>query len=94
MRAFVAVELSEESRRQAADLEADLGLAGADVKWVKPENLHLTLKFLGELDEERLPSLTAALRKGLGRKRRLRRASVLRQCSANAWQRPNGLLSG
>jgi len=32
------------------------------VRWVRPENLHLTLKFLGEVEESRLPPLTEALR--------------------------------
>ena len=61
IRAFLAVELPEALRQEVADFEADLQRAGADVKWVAPANLHLTLKFLGNVAEERVSSLTEAL---------------------------------
>jgi 2'-5' RNA ligase len=62
MRAFIAVELPEEIRQEAAALQSDLRGAGADVKWVEPANLHLTLKFLGEIEEAQVTPLTEALR--------------------------------
>lgn len=36
------------------------------MKWVRPENIHLSLKFLGEVDEAREPELRAALRHAAG----------------------------
>lgn len=36
------------------------------VKWVRPENIHLSLKFLGEVDEAREPELREALRRAAG----------------------------
>jgi RNA 2',3'-cyclic 3'-phosphodiesterase len=36
------------------------------VKWVRPENIHLSLKFLGEVDETREPELMAALKQAAG----------------------------
>ena len=36
--------------------------ADAGLRWVRPEGIHLTLKFLGETDEEDLPGIIAALR--------------------------------
>ncbi len=62
MRAFIAVELPEEIRQEVASLQADLRAAGADVKWVEPVNLHLTLKFLGDIEEAQVGSLKEALR--------------------------------
>jgi 2'-5' RNA ligase len=50
MRAFIAIELPEEIRVALSQLQEQLKKAGADVKWVKPQNIHLTLKFLGEID--------------------------------------------
>ncbi len=61
MRAFIAVEISEAARTGVARLQEQLKTAGADVNWVEPQNLHLTLKFLGEIEESRVPELTAAL---------------------------------
>ncbi|HID10750.1 MAG TPA: RNA 2',3'-cyclic phosphodiesterase [Candidatus Latescibacteria bacterium] len=54
VRTFVAVDISDEARRSVQDLEDELRRYRADVRWVAPENLHLTLKFLGEIEEERL----------------------------------------
>lgn len=53
MRAFVAIELSNEIRGSLAQIESHLKYSGADVKWVEKDNIHLTLKFLGEITEEK-----------------------------------------
>lgn len=50
VRTFVAVEVSEAVRSRAAKLIQQLRQAGADVAWVAPQNMHLTLKFLGDVD--------------------------------------------
>ena len=55
MRSFIALEMPPEVKEFAAGLIKELKPSGADVKWVEPGNLHLTLKFLGEVD----PSATA-----------------------------------
>lgn len=61
MRTFIAIEISEEIRKSLAQIESHLKYAGADVKWVKPENVHLTLKFLGEIDEKKVIEVIPAL---------------------------------
>ncbi len=50
-----------EVKEFAAGLTRELKSSGADVKWVAPDNLHLTLKFLGEVEEAALPGLKTAL---------------------------------
>lgn len=57
MRMFVAVPLPEELREQIALMQAGL----ENVRWVAPENLHLTLRFLGDLDGAEAADLDAAL---------------------------------
>lgn len=54
MRAFIAIELSKEIRDSLSHLQEQLKVSQADVKWVSPQNIHLTLKFLGEVDESKL----------------------------------------
>ncbi len=54
MRAFIAIELPERIKDFLSRIQGQLKSAGADVKWVEPQNIHLTLKFLGEINEERL----------------------------------------
>lgn len=67
MRTFIAIEISEEMRSALAQAEAHLKYAGADVKWVEPKNIHLTLKFLGEIDESKVGLVTAILDEIAGR---------------------------
>lgn len=49
IRCFVAVTLPEPTRKQLGALQGRLKRAGLQARWVRPEALHLTLKFLGEL---------------------------------------------
>jgi len=50
IRTFVAVEASAAVRHSALRLIDQLRAAPAQVKWVEPENMHVTLKFLGDVD--------------------------------------------
>lgn len=53
-RIFVAVALDERLRDAINDLERRLEEAGARLRWVKPENLHFTLRFLGRISDAQL----------------------------------------
>lgn len=57
MRLFVGLPLPEDLRQRLAGLAS--GLPGA--RWVAPENLHVTLRFLGEVDEGLAEDIDAAL---------------------------------
>jgi len=61
MRVFIAIDIDDKMRAAIADvqkqLNAKVDIKKGDVKWVEPENIHLTLKFLGELDEAKLPEV-------------------------------------
>jgi 2'-5' RNA ligase len=62
IRAFFAVELPPQVRAElAASLEALRPELPQAVRWIPDENLHLTLKFLGELPAERLPKLVGSV---------------------------------
>ena len=63
MRAFLAVELSEEVRAELARLGDSLRRCPVKVSWVKPDNLHITLRFMGEIgapDVDRLSERLAS----------------------------------
>lgn len=63
LRLFVAIELPAEVRQALLRVQDDLRRAGADrLRWVRPEGVHLTLKFLGEVEAARVDEITAALR--------------------------------
>jgi 2'-5' RNA ligase len=62
MRLFIALELPEPVLAALATTQQQLRRTGDHpVKWVAPESVHLTLQFLGEVGEERVPALLAAL---------------------------------
>ncbi len=61
MRLFVALDLTDAVRAAIAELLARLKPTTGAVRWVQPEVLHLTVKFIGHLGEEKLPALRDAL---------------------------------
>jgi 2'-5' RNA ligase len=60
MRIFVALFPPEELRRSLLESAQELEVSGR-VRWVRPEGVHLTLKFLGETPEEAVEGLQQAL---------------------------------
>ena len=58
VRLFVTVEINEEFREKLVEFQNTLKKADADVSWVTPENLHITLKFIGYIDEEKIASVS------------------------------------
>ncbi|MCM8757907.1 MAG: RNA 2',3'-cyclic phosphodiesterase [Candidatus Omnitrophica bacterium] len=63
MRTFIAVELPSEIKEYLSYLQVDLKSCNADVKWVEPKNIHITLKFLGEVKEEKITSIKKIMEK-------------------------------
>lgn len=58
---FIAVELGPAVRRAVEEIQASLRAATTDVSWVRPENFHLTLKFLGATPAEKVGSVEQAV---------------------------------
>jgi 2'-5' RNA ligase len=61
VRSFVAVNIPSALREEIGGFFADLRTRVRGVRWVAPDNLHLTLKFLGEVERTRLPEVEEAL---------------------------------
>ena len=62
VRCFIAVELPEEVRDEIAQLQAQLKSDNQPgVKWVNPYGIHLTLKFLGSVAQDRISQITRAM---------------------------------
>lgn len=68
-RIFVAVDISAEARRKTAAYIESLKLEFANLRvaWEKPEKLHLTMKFLGDADEDQLQKLEDVARNIAGK---------------------------
>ncbi len=61
MRAFIAIETGEHVKQALGAFQRKLRGTGAQVRWVRPETMHLTLAFLGEVPEPGLQSVRAAM---------------------------------
>jgi len=67
LRAFIAIQIPGEVKKQIAGQTAELRrLVGRSVRWVMPENIHLTLKFLGDISSANIDFLSQALKTEVG----------------------------
>ncbi|MFV2065834.1 MAG: RNA 2',3'-cyclic phosphodiesterase [Pirellulales bacterium] len=61
LRTFIAVEVASDVRSRACDLVERLRKTGVKATWTHPNNRHLTLKFLGDTEEGRVPEICSAV---------------------------------
>ena len=62
MRTFIALKLPDPIRNQLAGYQKQIQV-GSTVRWVAPENIHLTLRFIGEINTEQLKSVKDMLKR-------------------------------
>jgi 2'-5' RNA ligase len=65
MRTFIAIELPDQIKNQIGQEQEPLKKTKAFVSWVKPGNIHVTLKFLGEVPEEKTDEVFSATEKAV-----------------------------
>ncbi|MGA2912237.1 MAG: RNA 2',3'-cyclic phosphodiesterase [Methanoregula sp.] len=63
VRVFIALELSDEIKDQLTSAQQTLRGCRAHLTFVEPKNIHITAKFLGEVNEKDLPKVKEALKK-------------------------------
>ena len=61
LRTFIALDLGKAIRDRLVSLQENLGKITTGVKWVEPQNLHITLLFLGEVEDREIPALCRAV---------------------------------
>jgi 2'-5' RNA ligase len=61
MRTFIAIEIPEGIKQEMAKAQEKLKASGVEAGWTRPEGIHLTLKFLGDVPEAKVPDIRAAL---------------------------------
>jgi 2'-5' RNA ligase len=62
-RTFIAVDVGSKIRDRLTALQEEFAAKTADVKWVEEANLHVTLQFLGEVDDRDLIAVCRAVQK-------------------------------
>ena len=63
MRTFIAINLDDSIKEAIEKSAAPLRDLKAKIKWVEKENLHLTLRFLGEVRPEIIPDIDRAVKR-------------------------------
>jgi len=63
LRTFIAVEMSPRVISRAGDLIDKLRVAAAEINWVRPQQMHLTLKFLGDVPDTDTPDICNVVRR-------------------------------
>lgn len=63
MRVFIAVELPEEVKKEIARIQSKMTDTANKIKWVNSASMHLTLKFLGEVEKKKLNNVFDATQK-------------------------------
>jgi RNA 2',3'-cyclic 3'-phosphodiesterase len=62
MRCFIAIDIEEKIRAALADIQKQLiaktDIRKGEVKWVKPDNIHLTLKFMADINDEQVAEVS------------------------------------
>src|ERR1700690_3850931 len=66
MRIFIGIDLEEEIRGKIARFLEGVGGFALEARWVRPESLHITLKFIGEQKAEQVEAITQRLRRVAG----------------------------
>ena len=61
MRVFIAVDVPNEIRKALGDVQRELRPLTNSARWVAPESIHITLRFLGEIPDKRLDDIITAL---------------------------------
>jgi 2'-5' RNA ligase len=61
LRSFLAIELPKSIQKKIEEVQRDLKTSHADVKWVLPEKIHLTLKFFGNIEESKVDPILQSI---------------------------------
>lgn len=62
VRSFIAIEISDKTKDKLKNIIAKLDEAKSDVKWVSTKNLHITLKFLGNITDDTIVEISNIIR--------------------------------
>lgn len=65
IRLFIALDLPKEVKTYLSQIIEDMKSKGANVKWVKADNIHLTMKFLGNTEPSKVDSIIESLNKAI-----------------------------
>ena len=65
VRTFICIEIPDSISERIGDLQTRLKAIDAQVSWTRPSNIHLTLKFLGAVEETRIQNVARAVQRAV-----------------------------
>ncbi|MBI4649935.1 RNA 2',3'-cyclic phosphodiesterase [Candidatus Desantisbacteria bacterium] len=65
IRAFIAIEINEDIKSNITSMNKNLASISSFVKWTKPENIHITLRFFAEFPKDKLDTLYNIMQKAV-----------------------------
>jgi 2'-5' RNA ligase len=65
MRTFVSIEIPDDIKKKISELIEKAKLHLTPVKWVENKNLHVTLKFVGQVEDEKIMSITDCVKESI-----------------------------
>ncbi|HXU38063.1 MAG TPA: RNA 2',3'-cyclic phosphodiesterase [Blastocatellia bacterium] len=65
VRTFVCIEIPDSISERIGNLQTELKAIDAQVSWTRPSNIHLTLKFLGAVEETRIQNVARAVQRAV-----------------------------
>lgn len=65
IRVFIAIKISDDIQEKLLGIQRKLEQSDAHISWVNPENIHLTIQFLGNIEEDQVPQIVSELRESV-----------------------------
>jgi 2'-5' RNA ligase len=65
MRVFLAIDINESVKREMENIIKKLKRLGANARWVRPDNAHITIKFFGEISESEIELIMEKIKEGI-----------------------------
>jgi 2'-5' RNA ligase len=63
IRTFIAIEIPAAVRKRISEVQNEFQKENERISWTKPENIHVTLKFLGDVEENKIDAIASVVQK-------------------------------
>lgn len=65
IRTFIAIKITDSIRERIGEFQSRLRQPRGNVKWIRPKSIHITLKFLGDVEVERIEEISQVVEKAV-----------------------------
>ena len=69
IRTFICIELTKDIKEKISTLQAELKSYKADIRWTRPDSIHLTIRFLGDVEESLIKDIAQNLKAAINKQK-------------------------